>query len=164
MGESDEIEAVVNEYGWYGLSVYDHELPFLYTVGLLKTMRHPAFILFGIDLDDAYAIIAELFEKLDAGMKFNPSSVLELTASGKQFTIGFRQVHESQHPLYLGYAMGFCRRCSLGELSALQVFWADRRGKFPFDAGCDLEVYQRQSRLDISLTPSEIRRWERQWE
>jgi hypothetical protein len=43
-------------------------------------------------------------------------------------------------------------------------FWPNRQGKFPFDVGCDLAVYQLQPRLDIGLSPREVRRWERQWE
>lgn len=52
----------------------------------------------------------------------------------------------------------------MGELEAVQVFWPDKNGKFPFDVGCDLDVYQRQPRLDLALTPSEIREFRRQWE
>ena len=43
----------------------------------------------------------------------------------------------------------------------MQVFWPDREGKFPFEAGCDLEVYQLQPRLDIGLSPREVRRFQR---
>ena len=45
-----------------------------------------------------------------------------------------------------------------------KAFWPDAAGKFPFEVGCDLEVYQLQPRLDIALTPEELRRWRRQWE
>jgi hypothetical protein len=50
------------------------------------------------------------------------------------------------------------------DLEAVQVFWPDKNGKFPFDVGCDLDVYQRQPRLDLPLPPSEVREFRRRWE
>jgi hypothetical protein len=46
----------------------------------------------------------------------------------------------------------------------MQAFWPDRAGKFPFEVGCDLAVYELQPRLDIGLSPREVRRFERLWE
>jgi hypothetical protein len=61
--------------------------------------------------------------------------------------------------------MGFLTNMGrIGELQALQVFWPDRSGKFPFEPGCDAYVSNLQPRIDISLTPREIREWERRWE
>jgi hypothetical protein len=73
--------------------------------------------------------------------------------------VGFRQVHPTQHPLYLGFAMGFMTNaCRIGELEAAQAFWPDAAGKFPFEVGCELGVYQLQPLLDIGLSPQEVRR------
>jgi len=52
----------------------------------------------------------------------------------------------------------------MGELQAVQAFWPDASGKFPFEVGCDFRVFQHQPRLDIALTPSEIRSFKRLWE
>jgi hypothetical protein len=61
--------------------------------------------------------------------------------------------------------MGFCRTVGrLGGLQAVQVFWPDAAGKFPFDVGCDPGIFRLQPRLDLPLSPSEIRRFERLWE
>jgi len=61
--------------------------------------------------------------------------------------------------------MGFMTNIGrIGELEAMQAFWPDRSGKFPFDVGCEFEVYRLQPRLDLALTPIEIRRFERQFE
>src|SRR5262249_23768953 len=78
--------------------------------------------------------------------------------------VGFRPVHPTQHELYLGFAMGYCRHIGrLGELEAMQVFWPDSNGKFPFDVGCDSDVFCIQPRLDLGLTPGELREWRRRW-
>jgi hypothetical protein len=43
--------------------------------------------------------------------------------------------------LHLGFAKGYCRHIGrAGELEAMQAFWPDSNGKFPFDVGCDLAV------------------------
>jgi hypothetical protein len=61
--------------------------------------------------------------------------------------------------------MGFMTNIGrIGELEAVQAFWPDGAGKFPFDVGCDLAVYALQPRLDIGLSPREVRPFQRQWE
>jgi hypothetical protein len=73
-------------------------------------------------------------------------------------------VHPTQHPLYLGFAMGFLTNIGrIGELQAMQAFWPDSWGKFPFEVGCDIDVHSLQPRLDIGLTPQEVQRFEREW-
>jgi hypothetical protein len=60
--------------------------------------------------------------------------------------------------------MGFCRQAGhIGELQAVQLFWPDKDGRFPFEPNCDLDVYNRQPRLDIPLTPSELDEMETDW-
>jgi hypothetical protein len=61
--------------------------------------------------------------------------------------------------------MGFLTNIGrIGELEAMQAFWPDVHGRFPFDAACDLGIFNLQPRLDIALTPAEIREFERRWE
>jgi hypothetical protein len=161
----EEIAEVVREYGWYALSIGDHDPPFLYSIGLMQTCDHPEFIVFGLDADNAHALFSGLIESIRAGQSFAQPGVYSVTIGGDHHRVGFRCVHPTQHPLYLGFAMGYCRYTGrLGELEAVQAFWPDSAGKFPFEVGCDLDVYRLQPRLDLALTPSEIRRFERQWE
>jgi hypothetical protein len=90
---------------------------------------------------------------------------VEVTIGNDEHRVGFRRVHPTQHPLYLGFAMGFLRTSGrIRELDAIQVFWPDSQGRFPFDTGCDYGAYRFQPRLDLSLTPREVRDFERQWE
>jgi hypothetical protein len=61
--------------------------------------------------------------------------------------------------------MGFMTNIGrIGQLDAMQAFWPDSAGKFPFEVGCDLAVYELQPRLDIGLTPREERRFRRRFE
>jgi hypothetical protein len=78
---------------------------------------------------------------------------------GDEHQVGFRRVHPTQHEFYLGFAMGYCRSIGRsGELEAMQAFWPDSHGNFPFEVGCDLAVYQLQPRLVIGPTPREVQR------
>lgn len=105
-----------------------------------------------------------MIQDIRAGRAFAQPGVYTVTLA-EDHRVGIRRVHLSQHPLYLGFAMGYCTYLGrIGELEAVQVFWPDSGGKFPFEVGCDQEVYQCQPRLDIPLTPSEIREFERRWE
>lgn len=160
----DEIAEVVREHGWYAASVFDHVPPFLYSIGLMQTYDHPELIMFGLDADNAHVLFTGMIRDIRAGHSFAQSGTYTV-ALADEHQVGIRRVHPSQHPLYLGFAMGYCRYLGrAGELEAVQAFWPDTRGKFPFDVGCHYEVFRLQPRLDIALTPSEIRKFERQWE
>lgn len=165
MSEDEEIIQIVERFGWYAASINDHQPPFIYTIGLMKTFDHPDFVIFGVEADDAHALLNGLINDIKSGKKYSQADVYSICLGGDNHRIGIRKVHETQIPLYFGYGMGFMRNIGrIGELRAVQIFWPDREGKFPFEANCDLDVYQLQPRLDISLTPSEIKAWKRQWE
>src|SRR5207244_7074055 len=62
--------------------------------------------------------------------------------------VAVRPVHPTQHDLYLGYAMGYCREQGRpGELKAMQVFWPDKQGRFPFTRDCDTRSEEHTSEL-----------------
>jgi hypothetical protein len=162
---SEDIANDVREFGYSLLSISDVDPPFLYTVGLMQSYRHPEFITFGLEADNAVGLMQGLVRLVREGQSFAQPGVYTVPIVDDQHRVGFRVVHPTQHPLYLGYAMGFCREIGrLGELEAVQAFWPDRNGKFPFDVGCDEAIYRLQPRLDIGLTPREVREFERQWE
>lgn len=161
----EEIAEIVQEHGWYAASISDHEPPFLYSIGLMQTCDHPELIVFGLEPDNAHALLSGLIQHIRSGESFVRPRVYSVRIEDDQHRVGFRPVHPTQHPLYLGFAMGYCRRIGRwGELQAVQAFWPDSHGKFPFEVGCDFGVYQLQPRLDIGLTPREVKRFQRQWE
>jgi hypothetical protein len=161
----EEFAEDVRNYGWSMANVYDNEPPFQYTVGLMHTFRHPEFIVFGLDSQNAQALFSGLVRDIRAGRSYAEPGVYPVHVGGKDHQVGFRRVHPTQQPLYLGFAMGFLTNIGrLGELEAVQAFWPDQAGKFPFEVGCDLAVFQQQPRLDLALTPREVRQFEREFE
>jgi hypothetical protein len=161
----DEFAEDVRKFGWSQASINDHQPPFQYTIGLMETFRHPEFIMFGLEADNAHVLFSGLVREIRGGRSFAEPGIQTILLGGDEHRVGFRPVHPTQHELYLGFAMGFLRNIGrIGELEAVQAFWPDAAGKFPFDIGCALAVYQLQPRLDISLTPRELQEWRRQWE
>ncbi len=160
----EEIAETVRKYGWFAANVNDHEPPFLYTIGLMQTCHHPEFIIFGLDDSNAHALFSGLIRDIRDGKSYGEPGVKVVNLNGNEHRVGFRRVHPTQHPLYLGFAMGFVRNIGrMGELEAMQVFWPDSAGRFPFEIGCDLAVYELQPHLDIGLTPREVRQFQRKW-
>lgn len=63
-----------------------------------------------------------------------------------------------------GYAVAFYRVYSKPErLTAVQLFWPDKAGRFPFEHGCDSEVMTLQLRLDIEVPRDELRAFMDRW-
>ena len=161
----EEIAQVVREHGWYAVSIAAHKPPFVYTVGLMQTGKHPEFIVFGLDASNAHALFSGLIEAIRADRSFTEPQVATVNIGGDDHRVGFRRVHPTQHPLYIGAAMGYCRHLGRpGQLEAVQVYWPDDQGRFPFEVGCDWAVSELQPRLGVGLTPREVEEFERRWE
>ena len=161
----EEIAEVIRKYGWYAASISDYQPPFLYTIGLMQTLNHPEFIMFGLEAANMHSLFSQLVRNIRAGRSYTEPGVYTVNPTGDEHCVAFRRVHPTQHELYLGFAMGYCRYIGrIGELEAVQVFWPDAAGKFPFEVDCEWEVYQPQPRLDVTLTPRELRQWRRQWD
>ena len=151
--------------GWASASISDHKPPFAYTIGLMQSCDHPEFIVFGLASGDVDALFTQFYRDLQASHSYAESGVYTIRLNGEEHRVGFRRVHPTQHEFYLGFAMSFLTNIGrMGELQAMQAFWPDSAGKFPFEVGCDESVYELQPRLDVALSPREVREWRRQWE
>ena len=103
----EEIAEGVRKHGWFALAINDHAPPFLYSIGLMQTFDHPEFVIFGLESAASYPILAAMIDDIRHGASYGePGSYSGILADGHQ--IGIRRVDPSQHPSYLGYAMGFC--------------------------------------------------------
>ena len=65
--EDEKIFESVQKHGWFAINVHDRLPPFLYTIGLMHTLSHPDFIAFGLEGDDAYALMSDLIRNIRAG-------------------------------------------------------------------------------------------------
>ena len=156
MSYEQDIAKGVEKFGWTAIAVSDVSPGFVYSVGLMFTYGHPELILFGLEGRVAYGILQAMVEDIGKGRSFAEAGKYEGVV--RKGEIGIRVVDETQHELYLGSAMGYCReRGQIGKLRAVQVFWADRVGEFPFERGCEDEVWEKQPRLDRVIGPMELK-------
>ena len=156
MSYEQDIAADVERIGWSAVSIADVSPSFVYSVGLMFSLGHPELIVFGL-ADEGYDVLRAMVEDIRGGRSFaEPGASEGVLAQG---SIAVRPVHPSQHESYLGYAMGYCReRGRIGELEAVQVFWPDRAGRFPFERQCDEAVRAAQPRLDQQVWPDVLRK------
>lgn len=161
MNEDDEIDRSVAARGWHAISVRDHEPPFLYTIGLITQSNHPELIILGLNQRSASAVISALVDKVRAGTQLgvDAGAISRLTILDN-LPVLLRPVHPSQHELFLGYAMGHARLHATA-LRALQVLWPDEADRFPMDVDFDSELRTLQPRLELPVTPSELREFRR---
>ena len=134
--------ADIRKRGWSALNVSDGDPPFIYTVGLMETWAHPELIVFGMPPKHLSGILSAMVHTIRNGASYSTEGTYPGILQG-EVRIAVRKVDPTQHQVYLGYALGHARMLNQ-ELTAMQVFWPDKIGKFPYEVGCDLAVYQRQ--------------------
>ena len=148
MGEDDDIDRSIAQHGWHAIAVDDCDPPFLYTIGLISKSQHPELLILGLDRRTSYSIVTALVELIREGAVIDGRfEILDGLA------VVTRPVHATQHASYLGYAMAHARRHDV-PLRAIQVFWPDKDGRFPFDVECDAEVAAVQPRLSLPALPA----------
>jgi hypothetical protein len=148
----------IAKFGWYDICVEeDEEGPgFNYTVGLMLKFGHPEIIIFGQKKTLLYAVLWIAVQDIEKGRQFVEPGLYEDLLHG--YACYAKPVHPSQHRAYLGYAMWFCRHCGQpGTLKAVQLFWPDKAGKFPWEVECHPSVCNLQPLLDKQVQGPEGR-------
>lgn len=149
-----DIAASVAQYGWTAVGVQEHQPPFVYSVGLIYSADHPEIVIAGLP-DDGCALLKYLVKLLVEGRSFAKPGVYDDALEGVRLAV--RPVHPTQHAEFLGYAISYChRQRDFGRLAAVQVFWPDDAGRFPFDDDCDPAVCERQPRLDLEARACDL--------
>jgi hypothetical protein len=71
----DEIAEVVREHGWFAASIFDHDAPFLYSIGLMQTCGHPELVVFGLEASDAHVLLSGMVREIRAGRSYAQSGI-----------------------------------------------------------------------------------------
>jgi hypothetical protein len=121
----DELRASIQLHGWVVQGVEDDRLPFAYTIGL-HDRGLPELLVTGLPQEDAARVLNDVAVAAVGGRVFKP---------GAHIAVGdgpLLEVVEVEHPdAHLNFAM------ALGgpNIRALQLVWADDRGRWPWAAG-----------------------------
>jgi hypothetical protein len=157
-GESkheQRIRAAIAEHGWFCTAVFDPdgaEPDFAYSVGFTQTLRQPEFIIFGLPSDTAKPILWDVFDGLKSGRV--PEDGLRWSDLIQGYDCVIRRVHPTQVTReYFNSALWLWGDpAERGEpLSAYQIVWPDRDGRFPWDAGCAQWARDHQPALYIPM-------------
>jgi hypothetical protein len=158
VSEDEDIEASVRKHGWHAIGVGGGvDAPsMLYTIGLCHSFSHPELVVVGLGDKTAYGVVRDMVTDIRAGKSFASGQRYSDILKGFDVLVG--PVHPTQHVRHLGYAMAFYRRLERRELlSALQVFWPDKDGRFPTELTCDPHVAAAQPRWALAVPPSELK-------
>jgi hypothetical protein len=121
----DELRASIRMHGWVIQGVDDDRLPFAYTIGL-HDRGLPELLVTGLSQEDAARVLNDVALAAVGGRVFEP---------GAHIAVGdgpLLEIVEVDHPdAHLNFAV------ALGgsDVRALQLVWADDRGRWPWAAG-----------------------------
>ncbi len=135
----------VEKYGFHILfiSATDYSPSFGYTVGLYKTYNHPEIILFGSTGHAVQAVMNNNGNLLKSGKQMALNKVYY--DFFENVPAQFILVDKRNLKSYFGYDIWYYKNL---DFPALQLVWADRNNKFPWDADYDKEFLYRQPLLD----------------
>lgn len=151
MQQPDEVEARVRSdierHGWHVVIVPpEADAPgWAHSIGLWERFGHPELIVFGSEPRQLAALVNALGERVRAGRRFaagdcDPGMLQELP-------FAFREVAARWTQVFLGNAAWHYRD---ERFPALQGFWPDRAGRFPWDADCAADVASEQPQLALA--------------
>lgn len=137
-----EVRAKMLRHGWAVQYVESDRVPFAYTVGLTRRTL-PELLVTGVSPQRAARLLNVGAETAVRGDRLAPGMQITLRAGP------LVEVVEVEHPdahMYAAVAIFG------GELRALQLVWADRRGRWPWAAGFD-DGRVRQPVLGVRAAP-----------
>ncbi len=77
------IEANISRCGWHATAVFGGpEPPWVYTIGVIETWRHPELIVFGLDTGSAHWLLSAVVDDLKAGVVHTPGRDNEFDLQG----------------------------------------------------------------------------------
>ena len=140
-GEENTLRCV-REYGCAIISIpwggNDAEPPFSFSVGLFANFDHPELIFFGMNGDNASAIINEVRYHVAAGRKFADGEIADDIMTD-DYKVCFWKVPLTVYPFYLGRALWFYDKCPI-VFPCLQIIWQDVNRYFPWEPECGADV------------------------
>lgn len=136
----------INTHGWHVMKVMpgrDEAGPgWAFSIGLFRSFGHSEVVLFGLGADAMHAIINIASAKVKEGSVFSDGAESGELLEG--YRCAFRTVNKSWYRDVLGYAIWFHGG---SEFPALQIFWPDKRHRFPWDPAFEPNLMDSQPLL-----------------
>ena len=141
---AERVRRDIDETGWHLVMIPpEHGTPgWAHTLGLWERYEHPEFVIFGPDLESIGPLANRLGTLVRGGRQFaadtNEDGILQ------NHTIAIRAVAPKWVPVFLGNAAWHYER---EDVPALQAFWPDPGGHFPWEGRADASWRNDQPRL-----------------
>jgi hypothetical protein len=122
----DELRQTISDHGWAVQFVEDDKRPFAYTIGL-HDHGLPELLVYALAPDVATRVLNSIAHMMvDDGAVLAPAMHIDYE---DRFLV---EVVEVEHPdVHLKFAIRLCGP----DVRALQLVWADARGRFPWESG-----------------------------
>ncbi|MFO1054071.1 MAG: DUF4262 domain-containing protein [Planctomycetota bacterium] len=140
-----DVRAAIAEHGWHIVLIpaEDDRPAYGFTIGLTDRFAHPEICVVGLDdgedgglmhdlLDSAAEMVAE-GERIEAGVR-NAKLLVG-------HSLGVRAMQPDQIVDWLALAVVYRGKA---DVEAIQLLWPDRRGRLPFESGCERRVVELQ--------------------
>jgi hypothetical protein len=144
---ADQRARVQNNIDTHGLHVIvvpeDDEGPgFAYSIGLFQTLGHPEVIIFGLGAELLHTLVNQVASEVRTGSRFGERDISDEILEG--YPVTFRVVSTEFYDEYLGQAIQYYRGTSF---PAVQCFWPDEEGRFPWQPGYSYAIADPQPQL-----------------
>src|SRR5262249_39979457 len=130
-GEADEILLHnVRKHGSHllGIAADARGPEYVFSIGLFLNYGQAEFIIFGLDPNDASAIINDVRDRVAAGQRYVAGDVCDDLLDDRK--VCFAEVPLQAYRAYLGTAIWFYQKLPR-PFPCLQIVWPDREGRFP---------------------------------
>lgn len=123
--------ADVEAYGWHIIFIRaEGTLPaYAFTVGLYYSFGHPEILVMGLPHQVMADLLHLIVEKIGSGKYYTDGDFCSELAAGAAV---FRTIDIAYYQEYLGYAIWFYFNLPTA-FPALQLVWADKSNRFPWD-------------------------------
>jgi hypothetical protein len=137
------------DHGWFVTAIAeDAEGPgFAYSFGMFEEFKHPELIVFGLHPGPMHRLINIAGESIKSGDRYRDGDVVDGLLEG--FPCALRSVSPQRYPETCTWALWFYKHASF---PVLQVFWPDKNGRLPWDAGFIESLRDKQP--DLSHPPA----------
>jgi hypothetical protein len=138
---------IIDKFGWHVMSVAprveEEGESFSYSTGLYLRFKHPEILLCGLNSSVSTRIINAIGEEIRRGKSFGiDQDYSGIFANGVKCR--FRRVVSDRCNEYVCWAQWFYEH---EEFPVLQCFWPDKKGRYPWETGCQPEIVQAQPLL-----------------
>lgn len=144
-GFLEKIEAKIAKHGWAAVSIFSEEEtpPFSYSVGLSR-LGLPEILVFGLPPDTAGSLINDVGRKMreEGGAVALDTPYEEVS----NFAVVFRRMPQVSNAKYMRVTWASCGP----GFDAVQMYWPDEAGVFPWEEGFDERFRDHQLMLGIA--------------